>query len=1308
MSGPDSTPSGAERRRYARIPIKLDALVSFAGRPPIMCSVRDFCVAGMFIALKPLQLKLVSPQMTATLYFALMVDGERQEHQLSLLVCRVVGPGVGVQFDNPDPQIIGLLQSLAGPAPAEPEPAADGSTPSKPAEKHTFAPEFALVLPSLTELVSRHALHMASEFVRMAMDALFLAARDAKTNREQARFNDAQGELRKRAELIKGNIPPQLVTGVSILNDPSTPKEQGQALVALTSLSLVDKDEFEEFLTVSEVIREIEPRLKDPLFELNKRFSKLANREVDESSNPLGPTVVCNVFAESLKGMQVEREAADLIYGALRRMVEPALARLYDETNHFLVANGILPTIERDKPGFVRPPRSDHSRTAPPVSPTDAAAGPSDPLSGYGAPPPAPTGYGGPPPGYAGGYVPPPPPAYPGGMPEALPPGTMSGFPPPPGGPAPVFGYPPAGAVVPAFPSFPSLNVGAAAPMYPEGGLPPGAVAPAMPGPAVVGAGMPPGMVNAGMPPGVVGAASLLPGAVGFDASFGGFGFGPAVRAVPSLMQAYSTAQAQLALRRQLAPEYAGAGGTVAAGGAGVAGGASGVPVSGPVAHYSPAQLVDGLYDLQRSLAEAQDPVFYDVGSVKQRLVDALTRAGDEPRQIGQAESDALEIIVNLLEALLHDSQVTNFAKAQLKRLQGAVHKTALIDPNFFESTHHPVRQLLNRVSLLRENLGADPRQDAERVQTLINQVNQSYQRDLSVFEPVLAELDGILKEQRSAYDQNIAQIVNGCEEQQRVLRDRREKSGHAPGEITGPGAALPAEWSRWLNRSKALQVGDRFLMNANGPHAYPVTLVWIGEDFNPYVFSDEKGKKASTLTLQQVAMYLRRGVLKQVNETTEDGAVDRALFGIVNKIHEQVEEQATHDPLTGLLNRKTFLQMLEQRLPDASQKDVVAVLAQLSIENLKALNDKHGVESGDEMIRRVAEVLTGKFKGRPVLLGRLGGGDIGIYWDKGGLQNAYKAVHTSLEALGKLEIDCHGEVAVPKLAVGLTEVKDDLAKSDQLLATVAEACNAARATPDKPIYVAGSENEHRKHLEQMVSYVGKALQRDRLVLLCQEVRPIGGDGPPAAHIVVSAEDRNGRLVPPSLFSQASSSSEFAFEVDVWIVRRTLAWMAAHDDDLETLAAVIIPLSRASIDNEGLVTLIMDQLMETPVPPAKICFSIADRDAVAKLAETSELINTLREFGCRFVLDEFGSGHHNYEYVKELAVDFVTIQTAYVLDARQNAKDFAMAKSINELVHFMGKRTIAKQSPDADLAETLREIGVDFLHDISRTTRVAA
>ena len=141
--------------------------------------------------------------------------------------------------------------------------------------------------------------------------------------------------------------------------------------------------------------------------------------------------------------------------------------------------------------------------------------------------------------------------------------------------------------------------------------------------------------------------------------------------------------------------------------------------------------------------------------------------------------------------------------------------------------------------------------------------------------------------------------------------------------------------------------------------------------------------------------------------------------------------------------------------------------------------------------------------------------------------------------------------------------------------------------------------------------------------------------------------------------------------------------------------------------NEDLAGLLMTEFMQSPVPPGRICFGLADHDVVEHVAGVAELIGTLREFGCRFVLDEFGSGHANYDYIKDIDIDFVTIRSGFVADAGKSPKDFAMAKSINELVHFMGKKTIAKQVPGADLAATMREIGIDFLHDQSDRIHLA-
>jgi diguanylate cyclase (GGDEF)-like protein len=755
---------------------------------------------------------------------------------------------------------------------------------------------------------------------------------------------------------------------------------------------------------------------------------------------------------------------------------------------------------------------------------------------------------------------------------------------------------------------------------------------------------------------------------------------------LPSLQQAYQMAQAQLALRRQLAPDLA----------------ATPTPMVRP---YSMEQIAVGLDGLQRELLEEAEPGLLGADEIRHRLSTTLARQGFGEGAVGEASSDAIEVIVSLFEALLGDALVPDFAKTELKRLQPSVHRAALVEEEFFASTQHPLRQVMNRLSMLRQEPGPEGQDVAERVRGLVDEVSRGYDGSPGAVRPALTALDDILREQQRRYTGSVEQVVAGCIEQQAVLRQRREKSGPRPGESTAT-QQPPAEWNRWLKRARNLRVGERLLLSANGRESAPVALAWIGEDSSAYVFVDPRGAKASTLTLQQVAMNLRRGLLKAL---PDDGAaaVDRALFGVVNRYHEEVAEQAHHDTLTGLLSRKAFLQSLEERPPPAdAAAEAPGALCMLAIDNLKAINERHGLRAGDAVLRRVAEALRNRYGRKSVAIGRLGGGEIGLYWAHSGLQAAYRDVQELCATLNLIESVQEDDALPLRCCAGVIAVEGDAGKPAELVNAVGEACLTARGQAERPVHIAGADHAQRRQVAQLTAYIAKAYERGRLALLCQEVRPLGGQGTPAAYIVVSAEDRNGRLVPPALFGQAVVTAECADDIDLWALRQTLAWMSRNEEAVARFSAFILPLSRAALANDALAGTITAELMQIAVPPSKVCFEIADRDAVAMLAETADLVNTLREFGCQFILGNFGAARTNYEYLKELAVDYVCIQQEFVDEARQNQKDFAMAKSMNELIHFMGKATIARQAEEPVAVDFARTLGIDFIHDQSRATRL--
>ena len=891
---------------------------------------------------------------------------------------------------------------------------------------------------------------------------------------------------------------------------------------------------------------------------------------------------------------------------------------------------------------------------------------------------------------------------------QAAPPGVPQGYPPMQAAPPSI----PVGAGVQAAP--PSIPVGAGVQTAPPS-IPVGAGVQAAPPSIPSGSGVQAAPPSVPAAPGVQAAPPADPSGIsaapmtaytGHAATLPPGWTSPAVHyAPPPPQQAYSTAQTQLALRRQLVPDAA-------------------ENLSNTVRQrgdYSQAQIVNGLSDVQQAFADTAHPHMLDVESIKQQITDALISDGAPEKMVGGQANDAIEVVANLFSSLLRDALVTKGAKTHLTRLQPSVHKAAIIDSNFFESVDHPVRQLINRISQVRDGKGEEDQRRHERVQELVTQANHQFHDDVSIFEPMVAELDNILKEQQVDYENNVGNVVASCEQQQRVREERRDQSFEST-DGTLERSDFPEEWHKWLERSKELEIGERMLMNANSANPLIVKLVWKEERNSLFVFVDDRGNKASTLTLEQVAMYLRRGVLKSLEKDEDEPAMERAMFGVVDRFHSQVEDHATRDPLTGFLNRKFFVEEIDASLPEAETAATKnAVLGQISIENLKPINDEFGVAAGDALIKAVAETMKETIRGKDLVFGRLGGATLGVYWPSSGLQSVYKKLQSQIEKFAAVSVTLEedseadppdaedpdeAETVVrpvsPEIVIGLTGSEDGLAQAEGLLSAAMEACESAREMGVGSIYVTGSESREREQLEQMVGYADKALERDCLMLHGQNVTSLTDtELAPALHVAIGARDRSDKPIPTQVFTSALARSKVAAEVDMWAFKQTLVWMIEHEDEVDNYAIVVIPLSSASMKDEELPHKIMSEFMEIPVPPGKICFEIPDRDVVENVIEAGELINTLKEFGCRFVLDEFGSGHDNYDYVKELDVDFVTVKTGFVGDAQKNPKDFAMAKSINELVHFMGKKTIAKQEPGLELAETMREIGIDFLYDLA-------
>lgn len=771
-----------------------------------------------------------------------------------------------------------------------------------------------------------------------------------------------------------------------------------------------------------------------------------------------------------------------------------------------------------------------------------------------------------------------------------------------------------------------------------------------------------------------------MPGVASGGAVAGHPGYGPGYRPVQT---ALSSARAQLSLLRHFQR--------------------GGQAVAAPVGEVYPvAQIAEALGQLAVPAPDGEAPPLWSARAVSEQVAAQLQARGLGPMEMAPEQQDIIEVVVSLLGSLLHDPRLADVAKSSIRRLQGVAHRAALTDEQFFEDTAHPVRQLINRVAAVRPAHDLDDENLEARVSSLVAAAEENLTADPAALAPVFQELDQLLEQQAREYDDSVAMVVQTSIEQQRLLKERREKAGLPP--VAAPRQPPSEEWERWLRKARALNVGDHFVMNHDSPQAYMTALVWIGDDFNPYVFVDRRGQKTNTLTLEQVAMNLRREVMKPLRDDT--APVERALSGVVEQLHEEIVAGAAQDELTGLMTRKTFLASIDRKLPVSAALAAEGVICFLALNNLKQINDSYGLDAGDAALRGWAQHVNSHCADKAVTVARISGGELGLFWESGGVDGVLAEIHALIDGYFAASTSTGETTIAVRCVAGLAALDDTMLKPEHVLEAAVKACNEARLQGDGAVVVAGADQRQREQVRQIAAYVKKSVERSRLVLLLQEAVAVRIDRPALAFLQASAEDRRSKLVPPALFGEAASTTEYGWDIDLWSLRQTLRWLTEHAADGERFGQLVIPVSRISLLRENLANAVLELLMSTEIPPARLCFSFIDRDAVVNLDQTAEFINTLRAFGCRFMLDEFGGGKGDYAHVRELAVDYVCLQRAVLEEARHNPKDYAMAKSVNELAHFMGKLTLARL-PGSDAADDwVKELGLDFVLDQSRLMRL--
>ncbi len=288
-------------------------------------------------------------------------------------------------------------------------------------------------------------------------------------------------------------------------------------------------------------------------------------------------------------------------------------------------------------------------------------------------------------------------------------------------------------------------------------------------------------------------------------------------------------------------------------------------------------------------------------------------------------------------------------------------------------------------------------------------------------------------------------------------------------------------------------------------------------------------------------------------------------------------------------------------------------------------------------------------------------------------------------------------------MSVGLVPITKDTDSTSSLMQCAESSCTVAKDIGGNRVQIYHSSHtrlSQRNEVMKWVARIDRALDEGTLHLRCQRIMPIQQTVPGADYyeILLGMTDEQGKPVSAQDFIKAAEWYNRVPEVDRWVIRNTFRWIADNREMLSDIGAFSINLSGRSLNDEGLMASIVEEIKTTKVSINKICFEITETAGIANLSDAGEFIARMKQHtGCMFSLDDFGTGLSSYAYLKDLPVDFLKIDGAFVRDMVNEPNDYAVVKSIAEIGHFMGKKVIAEYVEDDITLEHLRTIGVDYV-----------
>jgi len=418
------------------------------------------------------------------------------------------------------------------------------------------------------------------------------------------------------------------------------------------------------------------------------------------------------------------------------------------------------------------------------------------------------------------------------------------------------------------------------------------------------------------------------------------------------------------------------------------------------------------------------------------------------------------------------------------------------------------------------------------------------------------------------------------------------------------------------------------------------------------------------------------------------------------SRLFRQLSYQASHDTLTGLINRREFENRLATALDKISDnnEDTHALLY-VDLDQFKVVNDTFGHTAGDALLRQLSETIQNNIRSSDVLA-RLGGDEFGILLERCSQERAIEVAEAIRGSIEGYRFEWKDSFTTVRCSIGVVLVTSENADVAGLMSSADVACYSAKDMGRNQVHFYRDSDASLRHEEmKWVSRITSAVEEDRLELFFQPIIGIGEEnGERRGHyeLLLRMRDENGELVGPNQFIPAAERYNLMSTLDRWVIHEALSELADRNEDGVARYTLAINLSGTSLSEDRFLDFVIDELEKQKLPQGAICFEITETAAISNLARVVHFMQTLKKLGCKFSLDDFGSGLSSFTYLKNLPVDYLKIDGHFISNVAEDSVDESMVKAIHEVGSAMGIETIAERVETKQVLDKLGSLGVEF------------